>query len=135
MLLLTLSIEQSVYPGSVFLPDILPYERPEIVTRSVTNGWGSLFSSSELSILLRQLIIPPALAQPQGDMGRLHGLLNDCDQVLTHLGQIHLITQGGIESGQRLGRVIFAAVEPDASLGRPLSNPIAEKFNPSSSYS
>ena len=35
---------------------------------------------------------PPAgLAHPQGDMGRLHRLLDDVEQVLTQLTQVDLI--------------------------------------------
>src|SRR6266446_8570032 len=50
-------------------------------------------------------------AQPERDMGRLHRLLDDGEQRLPQLIRVHLMTQGGAEGSQRLGRIILAAIE------------------------
>ncbi len=44
-------------------------------------------------------------------MHGLHRLLNDRDQVLAQLAQVHLIAQGGTKGLQRLSRIVLAAVE------------------------
>ena len=49
--------------------------------------------------------------QPQGDMGRLHGFLDNPGQVLAQALQVHLMAQRGVESIQGSGCVIFAAIE------------------------
>src|SRR5690348_10567189 len=50
-------------------------------------------------------------AQPQRDMGGLHGLLDDGDQALTQLGEIDLIAKGGTEGSYGFGSIILAAIE------------------------
>src|SRR5215468_10849698 len=50
-------------------------------------------------------------AYPERDMGRLHRLLDDSEQCLPQLIQLHLMTQGGAEGSQHLGRIILAAIE------------------------
>jgi len=44
-------------------------------------------------------------------MSRLHRLLDDGEQRLAQLLQVHLMAQGGAEGSQRLGRIILAARE------------------------
>src|SRR6266699_1718937 len=50
-------------------------------------------------------------AQPQGDMGGQHGLLNDCQQLLTQLIQVDFLAQGGTEGSHYLRGIVLAAVE------------------------
>src|SRR6266699_6511647 len=56
--------------------------------------------------------------QPERDMGWLHRLLHHRQQALAQLVQVHLVAQGGTESGQGLSGVILAAVET------PVNNPL-----------
>jgi hypothetical protein len=44
-------------------------------------------------------------------MCRLHRLLDDVEQVLTQLGQVHLIVESGTECSKCAGCIIFAAIE------------------------
>ena len=41
----------------------------------------------------------------------LHRFLDDRHQLLTQLGEIHLIAEGGAESGEGLGSIILVAIE------------------------
>src|SRR5260221_11400232 len=49
--------------------------------------------------------------QPQRDMRGLHRLLHHGQQLLAQLVQVHLLPQGGAESGHGLGGVILATIE------------------------
>ena len=44
-------------------------------------------------------------------MGRLHRLLDDGEQLIPQLIQVHLMAQGGAESGKGLSGIILAAKE------------------------
>ena len=48
----------------------------------------------------------------------LHRLLNDVEQVLTQLLQVHFLAQGGAEGCHGLGGIILAAIEA------PVNNPL-----------
>src|SRR5215469_673385 len=50
-------------------------------------------------------------------MCRLHGLLNDCQQLLTQLVQIYLIAQGRTEGCKGTSDIISGAVEPPVDYG------------------
>ena len=41
----------------------------------------------------------------------LHGLLDDCDQVLTQLAQVHFVAQCGTECSERVSGIVFATIE------------------------
>ena len=51
------------------------------------------------------------LAQPERDMGRLHRLVDDGQQVLAYLLQVYFTLQRGAEGRQRLLGIILAAIE------------------------
>ena len=56
-------------------------------------------------------------------MLRLHGFLHDRDQALRQFIQIRLVAHSGGEGGERLGRVVFLAVETPVN---PVLHPAAE---------